>query len=253
MNFTLKLAGYKIAVDALYESSRIYCQDYLTEEQAELLIELHESDIREEQARYPREELEQIFSDQAYIEIGSVLLSAGAYLELLVLYRRIAEKLLDKGVLLFHGSAVAVDGKVYLFTAKSGTGKSTHTALWRRLFGERAVMINDDKPLLRFDGTEVMVCGTPWDGKHRLSSARMAPLQAVCLLERGVENTISEMSPAQALGALFQQTYRPETAQGMEKTLELLGLMTERVRFYRLQCNMELSAAKIAAGGMDAL
>lgn len=253
MDFTIKLAGYTIAVSALYESSQIYCQNYLTEEQADIYIELCENDIIEEKARYPRGELEQLFSDDACIDIGGLKLSAGAYLELLVLYRRIAEKLLDRDVLLFHGSAVEVDGRAYLFTARSGTGKSTHAALWRKLFGERAVMINDDKPLFRFTEGEVLVCGTPWDGKHRLSSARMAPLQAVCLLERGTENKIREILPAEALGSLFQQTYRPETAQGMEKTLELLGKMTERVRFYRLQCNMELKAAEIAAHSMGVL
>ncbi len=60
-------------------------------------------------------------------------------------YRKLAESLLEYGVLLFHGSSVAVDGFGYIFAAQSGTGKSTHARLWRELLGERAVMVNDDK------------------------------------------------------------------------------------------------------------
>ena len=84
------------------------------------------------------------------------------------IYRKIADALVDDGVILYHGSVIAVDGQGYLFTAKSGTGKSTHTALWRELFGERAVMVNDDKPLLRVKDDQVTVYGTPWNG-NRLS------------------------------------------------------------------------------------
>ena len=56
--------------------------------------------------------------------------------------------LLHNGIML-HSSCVVVDDKAYLFTARSGTGKSTHTRLWCQLFGDRAVMVNDDKPFLR--------------------------------------------------------------------------------------------------------
>ena len=58
------------------------------------------------------------------------------YLETMAVYRKIEDKLLDYDTILFHGSAVAVDGVGYLFTAKSGTGKSTHTRLWREMLSE---------------------------------------------------------------------------------------------------------------------
>lgn len=107
------------------------------------------------------------------------------YLETLAVYRKIARKLLEFDTLLFHGSVVAVDGTGYLFTAKSGTGKSTHTRLWRQLFGSRAVMANDDKPLLKITDNGVIAYGTPWNGKHRLGSNISIPLRAICILGRG--------------------------------------------------------------------
>lgn len=113
-----------------------------------------------------------------------------SYLETLAVYRKFAENLLAYDTVLFHGSVVAVDGIGYLFTAKSGTGKSTHTRLWREYFGERAVMVNDDKPLLQVTENGVIVYGTPWDGKHHLSNNISVPLKAICILTRAEENHI---------------------------------------------------------------
>jgi serine kinase of HPr protein (carbohydrate metabolism regulator) len=97
-----------------------------------------------------------------------------------------------------HASAVEVDGKAYLFSANSGTGKSTHTRLWREVFGDRAVMVNDDKPFLRMTEGAVMVYGSPWNGKHGLGCNLSVPLKAVCILERGEENRIEKISAKQA-------------------------------------------------------
>ena len=106
------------------------------------------------------------------------------YLETLAVYRKIAEKMIDYDTILFHGSVIAVDGIGYLFTAKSGTGKSTHTRLWRELFGERAVMVNDDKPLIKVSENGIIVYGTPWDGKHRLSTNTFVPLKGICFMSK---------------------------------------------------------------------
>ena len=67
--------------------------------------------------------------------------------------------------MLLHSSAVVVDGYAYLFSADSGTGKSTHTGLWKQHFGDRAYIINDDKPAIRKVDGEWYVFGTPWSGK----------------------------------------------------------------------------------------
>ena len=78
-----------------------------------------------------------------------------------------------------------MDGEAYIFTAVSGTGKSTHAMLWREVFGERVRMINDDKPLIRITPEgKAVVYGTPWDGKHHLSKNSAFPLKAICWLTR---------------------------------------------------------------------
>ena len=170
-----------------------------------------------------------------------------SYMEPLALYRKIADKLVEYNTILFHGSVVAVDGQAFLFTAKSGTGKSTHTRLWRKLFGQRAIMVNDDKPLLKISAEGVQVCGTPWDGKHKLNTNCMLPLKAICILERGEENHICKISAAQALPMLMQQSHRPGN---LIKYMDILDALTKVIAFYRLQCNMEEEAARISYEAM---
>ncbi len=172
------------------------------------------------------------------------------YLETLAVYRKIAEKMPDFDTMLVHGSCVAVDGEGYLFSAKSGTGKSTHTRLWRELFGARAVMVNDDKPLVRVKDGAAFVCGTPWDGKHRLSSNVCVPLHGLCMLERAQENRICAVSQAQIYPMLLQQVYRPASAAAMAKTLVLIDRLCAAVRLWRLGCNMDPEAARVAYEAM---
>ena len=153
--------------------------------------------------------------------------------------------------LLFHGSCVAVDGCGYLFTAPSGTGKSTHTRLWRQLLGERAVMVNDDKPLLHIGAETVTAFGTPWDGKHHLSRRMAVPLRGLCILERAPANHIERVAPREALLPLMQQIYRPADVAAMSKTMTLLERLTKAVPLYRLCCLPDLDAAELAYQMME--
>lgn len=237
--FLIRIAGCTVQINALYETTKGYCKDYLTEGTPDLSVHILPEDIlRERELSAGEDAMEGIPTRQF----------SDAYLETLAVYRKIVDKLVSFDILLFHGSVVAVDGIAYLFTAKSGTGKSTHTKLWRDLFGDRAVMINDDKPLLKISETGVLVCGTPWDGKHRLNTNCMVPLKAICILERGQENQIKPITANEALPMLLQQSHRPGD---MAKYLELLDQMTRHICFHRLQCNMDPSAAQIAYQGMQ--
>jgi hypothetical protein len=172
------------------------------------------------------------------------------YLETLAFYRKFCEAVVEKGILLFHSSVVAVDGVAYMFTAPSGTGKSTHTALWRNVFGDKAVMINDDKPLLKVTEEGVIVYGTPWDGKHRISTNTSVPVQAICILERGQENEIRREEFFAAYPVILNQTYRPDDAGKMKKTLELVNLLMGQIPVYRMKCNISEQAACMAYNSM---
>lgn len=237
-----KIAGKVIKISSLYEEVHSLCSEYATTEAPDFSVSISPEDISFEREKSAREDR---------LEGHDIRHFSDAYLETLAVYRKIAAKLLDDDILLFHGSAIAVDGVGYLFTAKSGTGKSTHTRLWREMLGERAVMVNDDKPLLRISDGGVTVYGTPWDGKHRLSTNIAVPLKAICILERGEQNRIAPITKREALPMLLQQSYRPNDAAAMTKTVTLADRLGDSVALYRLQCNMEPQAAEISYKAMS--
>ena len=171
-------------------------------------------------------------------------------LEVTAVYRKIADKMLDYNTFVFHGSVIAVENQAFLFTAKSGTGKSTHTRLWREYLKDRAVMVNDDKPLIQISEQGVIAYGTPWNGKHHIGENISVPLKAICILTRAEENHIVKISKSQAYPMLLQQVYRPQNQERMQKTLALIDNMAETVELYRLGCNMNLEAAEIAYNEM---
>lgn len=239
--FTIALAGRNVQISCLHEKIKRYCREYLTDGEPELRIVTTQQDIDYERERSARED---------EVEGIPVRSFGDDYLESLAVYRKIAVAMLDFDTLLFHGSAISVDGEAYLFTAKSGTGKSTHTALWRAHFGDRAVTVNDDKPLLRVTDSQVLVCGTPWNGKHRLGTNICVPLKGICILSRAEKNHIERVSVAKALPMLLQQSYRPEDPVAMVKTMGLLNKLVERTGLFALGCNMDPEAATVAYEGM---
>ena len=241
--FTISLAGIPICVRAIFARTERFCSDYLSDETPCVCFSVTEEDLRCEQIRADRTAREEGQTPRIW---------DAEYLEQLALYRKIAEDFLDRGVLLFHGSAIAVDGEVYLFTAHSGVGKSTHARLWRQAFGDRAFMVNDDKPLLRITESGILVCGTPWDGKHHLSRNTMLPLRAVGVITRGTENRVEELSLAEAYSLLLQQSYQSNNAERMKRVLQYVHRITTGVPVRRVICNRDPEAAFVSYEGLRA-
>jgi len=242
MTNTYRLADCTIRISSIYGEVYRLCAAYqATDAAIDFSVETSQTDIDFERKKSVIE------AEREGIPIRQF---SDGYLETLAVYRKIAEKMPDYDTILFHGSCVAVDGLGYLFTAKSGTGKSTHTRLWYRLLGERAVMVNDDKPLIRLANSGAVVYGTPWDGKHRLSTNIVVPMKALCILTRSAENHIEPVTAAEVYPLLLQQTYRPLNGAALKKTLTLIDKLASTVSLWRLGCNMEAEAAQVAYEAM---
>lgn len=167
-----------------------------------------------------------------------------AYLESLALYRKLCHILLHENILLFHCSALSIHDKAILFTAKSGTGKSTHARLWRERFGPAVTMINDDKPLLKVEPHGVRVYGTPYAGKEGLHSNCSATVAAIVILRQGQENHLKQIPMQQAYPVLFQQSYREAGAEGLPHTLDLVGKLAA-LPVYTLDCTISQEAVEL--------
>ena len=238
-----RIAELNFKINSIYEQIHSFCGEYAAcGVEPDFEINITPEDIALEAKMAEKSDIAEGRKPIAYPE---------HYLEHLAVYRKLADLAIGKDILLMHGSAIAVDGEAYLFTAVSGTGKSTHTRLWREHFGDRAVMVNDDKPLLRVTESETRIYGTPWNGKHRLGNNIDMPLRAICFLRRGEKNTISEVGYSELFPTLLQQTHRPPTPIALMQVMALMDAMAKNVKFYILDCNMEPDAPVVSYEGMS--
>ncbi len=236
--FTIKLAGVPIHVQCLFDTTRNYCKDYLTEDTARIDLTITQSEIEAERVHSAK---------QMALEGHGVTHYADSYMEKLALYRRIADALLPHQVLLFHGCVVAYDGKAYVFTAKSGTGKTTHSRLWLDNI-PGCHILNGDKPLLLFRDNKVFACGTPWQGKEAMGTNEILPIGGLCILSRGAENRISPITFSEAFPVLVAQSQKAQSVS-LTETMNLIAMFSA-LPLYRLSCNMDKEAAMVSFRGM---
>ena len=232
--FYIKIADLKICVENKYKYVFNLCRDYM--------IEATHPDIT---VRATEEEIaqEKIISEDPS--------ASDAYAEGVCIYRNICKQLPQKfSAYLFHSALIEYEGRGYAFSAKSGTGKSTHISLWQKAFGKQVRVINGDKPILRYINGELVAYGTPWCGKENISTNASVPLCAICFIERSESNSIARITPSEAISMIFHQILTPRDMETLDSLLPLLDLTLKLVPCYLLRCNMDIEAAHVAYNAM---
>ena len=242
MRFAIELTGIPIAVSTMYAETAAKYRGFLTGRAGLFSVAAAPEEIESERS---------LVSD--YLGEQEAGVRPDADLEDQAVYHKIAERLPEHDATLFHGSSLAVGGKGYVFAAASGVGKSTHTRLWRRCFGERVAMINDDRPILRCTESGVWIGGSPWQGKHDIGNNLTVPLAAICFLRRGPANRIAPLSAEEAYPLILRQCYPCDEEEHAQRQLGLVERIAGSVSLYQLECNMDLEAAWVACAGMRAL
>lgn len=158
--------------------------------------------------------------------------------------------LLDFGGIMLHSSAISFDGKAYMFSADSGVGKSTHTEQWKKLFGDKIQIINDDKPVIIQKNGEMLACGTPFSGKTSLNLNVMIPVGAICFIEQSSTDEIRRLSSFEAIPMIMNQTNNSKFEKRMDKALDTIDKLLANVPIYLLKCTPTVNAAKVAAREM---
>ncbi|MBQ9920908.1 MAG: hypothetical protein IJO52_01880 [Clostridia bacterium] len=165
-----------------------------------------------------------------------------------------SRQIIKHGAFVMHSSAVAYEGYAYMFSADCGTGKSTHTSFWQKNFGEdKAVILNDDKPIIIKKDGIFCASGTPWSGKTDKNTNICIPIAGISVLERGEKNSISSITPIEAFRILYSQTYHPSKAEETDILLSLFNDFLANVRAFRLKCNMSCEAAQTSYNAMKPL
>ena len=225
---TIRIAGITVCLKNRYDYTEMLCRDYVVQDcEADFEVEATDEEISEEMSTTEEKTSE-------------------AYAEAVCLHRKIADRLWQYDACLLHAALIDCDGQGYAFAARSGVGKSTHIRLWRKNFGESVRVVNGDKPIVRVTEEGVFAFGTPWNGKEGYGENRGCPFRGVCFLERGDTNAIEDISPEDAAMRLFPQVYLPSDGEAVDKTLSLLDQFVDRLSFWRLRCNMEDEAARVA-------
>lgn len=150
-----------------------------------------------------------------------------------------------------HSSALLFENKVYLFSASSGVGKSTHTKKWLKRFGDKACIINDDKPSYRIINDKCYVYGTPFAGGTDIHINTSAELGAIVFLERSEKNSIEKIPPEISVGLLMEQTPNYTNQKFVDRQLELISLILSKYPVYLLRCNLDDSAVDTALTVVD--
>ena len=218
-----KIAGIIVEMNFLYERTKQQSIPYLinTDLDAQIKLELTQDFINKKTLEYPhltKDEIEYIFLGQMF-------------------YR----KILRFGGILLHSSAVVKDGVAYLFSAPSGTGKSTHTSLWLKKFDD-AYILNDDKPAILFIDNKLYASGTPFSGKCDLSKNEIVPLQGICFIERSENNWIKPLDTKQAIFEILNQTERIPYQEDTLLILDLIDKVVSNAKIYKMGCNISSEA-----------
>lgn len=225
--FAVNIAGLTIEIACLYSYTKALCRDYIVSEQTPCFsVSVTEAEIAAE-------------ISAAETPVGE------AYAESVCVYRKIAELLPRFHRFVMHGAAITYQQDAYVFTAPSGTGKSTHIKLWYKYLKSDVGIVNGDKPVVTVDGG-VTVCGTPWAGKEGWQSNRTAPVRAICILKQAKTNTITKVKAEAHLTMLLNQVYLPKDGEALASTLRMLNTLFQKVPVYILECDISEDAVKTA-------
>lgn len=171
------------------------------------------------------------------------------YLENIAVHRKIGEWLPNNNAFVLHSATFDVDGIGVAFAAHSGTGKTTHMNLWQQYLGDRMVVVNGDKPIVRFfddEPEQPYAYGTPWRGKEKLGCNMRTPLKHICFIERSETNYVEKTEKASAISRMFNQVYVPKDPIALMRIMQLLDKLLTCCNIWTIHCNMEKEAAEVA-------
>lgn len=244
--FKIKVAGFVVEIDNKYSYIQRLCRKYIYEgEEKDFSASCTEEDIdnEEETAKNDPEVYEYLSHLESVKKRG--------YLESICIYRELCLQLPERNAFIMHAAVIEVDGLAYAFTAKSGTGKSTHISLWSKLLGDKVQVVNGDKPIIKYDNGVFYACGTPWCGKEGWNRDVITPLKGICFIERATENRIEKFPLKDAASRIMKQILIPKDSMGVINTFELVDKMINTVDCWLLGCNISLEAAEVAYKAMS--
>ena len=197
-----------------------HLKDYITKKEPDCEISISEGEVAVEK-RYLKNTFNYTLPDTD--------------VESYIIRKKVAESIINYNGFQIHGAAIAIDNHCYVFTADSGTGKTTHIKLWLKNL-KKAYVVNGDHPIIKTE-PKLLVYGTPWCGKEGMNTNTGVPLKAIIIMERNTRNEIREISFKEAIIELLRQVYKSSNPSKVKRTLELLSSLDKGVKFYKFRFN----------------
>lgn len=220
-DFSICIAGIVIRIHTLYTRTFWICQNYLCERNPDFEVTITDQDLVEEQKA-------------TYGKSDNFL---GGYLEPTAVYRKIIERAIDDfDIMIMHGAAIAVGNEGYIFSGRSGVGKTTHIQKWVDQ-APNCYVINGDKPIIRYMNHSFYVCGTPWSGKEHIDTNAIVPLKGIAFMTRDESNSLTLMDFVHAFPRIMNQLYIYKEPYKMQRLLNIVDKMNEQIRFYNFLSN----------------
>lgn len=227
-----KICDLVIKLKPLYEPLVTQLKPYLinSDEEVDFVI----PDINDKVEEYFKR------SELANIGLAEYLLYGAYFYTRLITY---------DGIML-HSSAVVYENNAYLFSAPSGTGKSTHTSLWLEVFAG-SYILNDDKPAIRVVDGNIYAYGTPFSGKTDLNVNEKRPIKGICFIERSKDNWIVDASVKESISFFYRETVRPSDERLLDRAFDIVEKIVKEINIYKMGLNISHDAVYLAYNTMN--
>lgn len=151
-----------------------------------------------------------------------------------------------------HSASILYDDSAYLFSAPSGTGKTTHINLWRQVLPHRTEILDGDVAVVGFHDGTPSAWGLPWAGTSGVSLNRRAPLKGVIFLRRGKENHVQRLNAHESALHLLARCFSPSWTKEMTAAnLKVCQRITAQTPCYILECLPETAAVDVIRRQLD--
>ena len=223
--FKIKMAGVVIEIDNIHSYIKEYCQDWLSDGVPAFRVKTTIDEIK------------------TYLATRGIDGIDDATAERILVYKKIAAKLAERGMFLLHSSVISYKGQGIAFVASRGVGKTTHAMLWQHSFWEDVKFVNGDKPIISIEDGKFIANTSPWKGKEGLGELDRIPLSAIVFIERGDKPEIKSITPTEAVTKISNQTIAPESRYFDDEFAEHFAAMLKSVPLYTAKVNMNKESA----------
>ena len=222
-----RFADLTVELKNKYPYTDFQCRDYLSysDSKVDISAEVSDLEIKKESLKTPD------------LPIG--------YIESVCLYRNLSLQLPQFNAIVMHACVFEMGGQGISLLAPSGVGKTTHMRYWQQK-SPNLIVVNGDKPIVRFSDNVPYAYGTPWAGKENLHCNKRVMLTDLCFIERSNINAVEKLNAENCAESLLRQLLIPNDGIAASLTLQMADNLLNNCKLWKIKCTPTIEAAECA-------